>query len=218
MRAHGKALDQHEMRVAPSVHVAALGRYAEVATVRSGDGAQRNVLPPLVDVRLAHMGTNGIVLSGLQVEGTMPSRNRGGVGQSRESPPDTGTQRLSRRRPLSPELTTQLHERYPLIFAHRPPLRCGDGWFDLLDKLCWSLQTETLNGGPQVVAGRGQGKIRRPALRHDGRPQRGTTRDDRPGPSLEQPDLLAVRQPGANHRADVVSDPLRSPCDPGARG
>ncbi|WP_434717218.1 hypothetical protein P5X00_39860 (plasmid) [Paraburkholderia sp. A2RO-4L] len=53
---------------------------------------------------------------------------------------------------MSPELTMQLYERYPLIFARRPPLSCGDGWFDLLDKLCWSLQTETTNGGPQVLA------------------------------------------------------------------
>jgi hypothetical protein len=54
---------------------------------------------------------------------------------------------------LSPELTTQLHTDYPLIFARQTRLDCGDGWFDLLDTLCWSLQTETSNGGPQVVAG-----------------------------------------------------------------
>lgn len=54
---------------------------------------------------------------------------------------------------MSPELTTQLYERYPQIFARRPPLRCGDGWFALLDTLCWSLQNEaTQNGGPRVIA------------------------------------------------------------------
>lgn len=53
---------------------------------------------------------------------------------------------------MNPELTSELHAAYPLIFAHQTPLHCGDGWFDLLDTLCWSLQTETLNGGPQVVA------------------------------------------------------------------
>jgi hypothetical protein len=52
---------------------------------------------------------------------------------------------------LSPELTMQLYTDYPLIFPHRPPLAVADGWFDLLDTLCWRLQAETSNGGPQVV-------------------------------------------------------------------
>ncbi|MCG5078905.1 hypothetical protein [Paraburkholderia tagetis] len=56
---------------------------------------------------------------------------------------------------MNPELTTQLYERYPLIFARRPLLDCGDGWFDLLDRLCGSLHNETTqNGGPQVIASR----------------------------------------------------------------
>ncbi|CAD6531771.1 hypothetical protein LMG27952_02620 [Paraburkholderia hiiakae] len=54
---------------------------------------------------------------------------------------------------MNPELTAQLYERYPLIFARRPPLNCGDGWFDLLDKLCSSLHNETTqNGALQVIA------------------------------------------------------------------
>ncbi|MGY6123518.1 hypothetical protein ACW9YQ_24640 (plasmid) [Paraburkholderia strydomiana] len=54
---------------------------------------------------------------------------------------------------MSPELTNKLYTKYPLIFARRPSLAVFDGWLDLLDTLCWSLQTETSNHGPQVVAG-----------------------------------------------------------------
>lgn len=53
---------------------------------------------------------------------------------------------------MSPELATRLHARYPLIFTHLPRLSCGNGWFDLIDKLCESLQNMTQNGGRQVVA------------------------------------------------------------------
>lgn len=41
--------------------------------------------------------------------------------------------------------------RYPAIFEHIPSMSCGDGWFDLIDTLCASLQDVTKHGGPQVV-------------------------------------------------------------------
>lgn len=67
------------------------------------------------------------------------------------------------------DLVAHLHERYPLIFAElsasgapdadapRSPLaargfECGDGWFDLIEALCHTLQAETGNGSSQVVA------------------------------------------------------------------
>ena len=52
---------------------------------------------------------------------------------------------------MKPELKTTLYQRYPLIFADRPDIACGDGWFDLLDVLCERLQDSTdRNGAPQV--------------------------------------------------------------------
>src|SRR5258708_7130232 len=80
MRFYGKALDQHQIRTAESVwadiivshqNVNALGRYSDVASVRPGDGSRDELLPSLYDCRLAHMGTNGFVLSGLQLEGSI---------------------------------------------------------------------------------------------------------------------------------------------------
>ena len=54
---------------------------------------------------------------------------------------------------MKTELQTTLHQRYPLIFAERPGIACGDGWFDLLDVLCERLQDWTdRNGAPQVAA------------------------------------------------------------------
>ena len=80
MRYHGKALDKHQIRNADAVsgdvvvshqNVAALGRYSDVATVLAGDGRKEGLLPPLYDCRLSHMGPNGFVLSGLQLEGSI---------------------------------------------------------------------------------------------------------------------------------------------------
>ena len=81
MRFHGKALDQSQIRTAESVwadivvsheNVSALGRYSDVASVaRPGGGIRNDLLPPLYDCRLAHMGTNGFVLSGLTLEGSI---------------------------------------------------------------------------------------------------------------------------------------------------
>ena len=53
---------------------------------------------------------------------------------------------------MSPELSQQLRERYPASFEHVPTLSCRDGWFDLIDTLCSTLQNVTRQGGPQVVA------------------------------------------------------------------
>ena len=62
---------------------------------------------------------------------------------------------------MSPELDELLCVRYPLIFAdrNRPDssmgrgFECGDGWFDIIDVLCESMQY-LIDGdsAPQVVA------------------------------------------------------------------
>lgn len=45
---------------------------------------------------------------------------------------------------MTPEKDKLLRERYPLVFqkplANGEPIRCGDGWFDLLDMLFGQLQ------------------------------------------------------------------------------
>jgi hypothetical protein len=56
--------------------MAVLGRYSDVATLRSSQGIEEPLLPPLYDVRLSHMGTNGFVLTGLDIQGAV------GVAQS----------------------------------------------------------------------------------------------------------------------------------------
>ncbi len=54
---------------------------------------------------------------------------------------------------MKKDLVESLCLRYPLIFAGRPGIACGDGWFDLLDVLCERLQDWTdHNGAPQIVA------------------------------------------------------------------
>jgi hypothetical protein len=72
MRVDGRALDMQQIRTADSpkgdltvahYHVSELGRYADVATLRSSQNDKESVLPPLFDVRLSHMGTNGFVLN-----------------------------------------------------------------------------------------------------------------------------------------------------------
>jgi hypothetical protein len=52
-------------------NVTALDRYSDVANVRPGDGSRDELLPALYDCRLSHMGTNGFVLAGLQLEGSI---------------------------------------------------------------------------------------------------------------------------------------------------
>lgn len=80
MRVHGKALDQHQIRSAEAVqvnvivsheNVTALGRYSDVASAHGGPGGKDELLPALYDCRLSHMGTNGFVLAGLQLEGSI---------------------------------------------------------------------------------------------------------------------------------------------------
>jgi hypothetical protein len=79
MRRHGKALDQHQIRSAEAIwgdiivaheNVTILGRYSDVATIGGGRRGEA-ALPALYDCRLAHMGTNGFVLSGLELEGSI---------------------------------------------------------------------------------------------------------------------------------------------------
>lgn len=68
---------------------------------------------------------------------------------------------------MSPELDRQLCEKYPKIFANRNGdpketlmywgFECGDGWYDLIDRLCSNLQWNTDKNNhtgkyPQVVA------------------------------------------------------------------
>lgn len=56
---------------------------------------------------------------------------------------------------MTPELNKELLQRYPRIFEN-PDLqgiRCGDGWFDLIDTLCQQLQQwAEQHGAPQPVA------------------------------------------------------------------
>jgi phosphopantetheinyl transferase (holo-ACP synthase) len=64
---------------------------------------------------------------------------------------------------MNNQLDNMLCQKYPKIFAERHAskeassmawgIMCGDGWFDLLDALCSSLQFQTDRcGAPQVVA------------------------------------------------------------------
>jgi hypothetical protein len=41
---------------------------------------------------------------------------------------------------MSPELDQHIREKYPLIFAERCELSVGDGWFDIIDRLCANIQ------------------------------------------------------------------------------
>lgn len=64
---------------------------------------------------------------------------------------------------MNKELEQKLFDKYPKIFVEKDlpmsqtcmcwGIKTGDGWYDLLDKLCYSLQWWTdKNGHPQVVA------------------------------------------------------------------
>lgn len=68
---------------------------------------------------------------------------------------------------MSPELDKKLCEKYPKIFVNRNGdpketsmcwgIECGDGWYDLIDRLCdnlqWNTDRNNRNGRyPQVVA------------------------------------------------------------------
>ena len=64
---------------------------------------------------------------------------------------------------MKKELDDKLCKKYPKIFANRNGSKfetcmywgfeCGDGWYNLIDRLCSNLQWNTdKNGQPQVVA------------------------------------------------------------------
>lgn len=65
---------------------------------------------------------------------------------------------------MSPELDKQLCEKYPVIFSQRNGspqetamcwgFDCGNGWYDLIDKLCENIQNHIVYGSdvPPVVA------------------------------------------------------------------
>jgi hypothetical protein len=69
---------------------------------------------------------------------------------------------------MKEELDKQLCEKYPKIFVNRNGdmketcmywgFSCGDGWYDLIDTLCWDIQSYIDNNSsetrviPQVVA------------------------------------------------------------------
>ena len=53
---------------------------------------------------------------------------------------------------MSPEKEQLLYERYPLIFANRNRegmfwygIECGDGWFNIIDRLCNNIQKHINN-------------------------------------------------------------------------
>lgn len=41
---------------------------------------------------------------------------------------------------MTPELDQHIREKYPLIFSQRCEMSVGDGWFDIIDKLCANIQ------------------------------------------------------------------------------
>jgi hypothetical protein len=41
---------------------------------------------------------------------------------------------------MSPDKQNQLIQKYPKLFEHYQYLECDDGWFDLLDRLCWKIE------------------------------------------------------------------------------
>ena len=43
---------------------------------------------------------------------------------------------------MSPELTDQLINKYPDQFKNLTYIECGDGWYNLLDSLCATIQNQ----------------------------------------------------------------------------
>jgi hypothetical protein len=41
---------------------------------------------------------------------------------------------------MTPELDQHIREKYPRIFSQRCEMSIGDGWFDIIDKLCANIQ------------------------------------------------------------------------------
>lgn len=56
---------------------------------------------------------------------------------------------------MTPEKDAELVAKYPLIFKEhyegRFGFECGDGWFDIIDKLCFALMADT-EGQPPVAS------------------------------------------------------------------
>ena len=46
---------------------------------------------------------------------------------------------------MSPEKQEELFKKYPKIFSNLKYTECGDGWFDLIERLCAVLQNEADN-------------------------------------------------------------------------
>ncbi len=42
---------------------------------------------------------------------------------------------------MTPELDQHIREKYPLIFSQPCEMSVGDGWFDIIDMLCGSIQS-----------------------------------------------------------------------------
>lgn len=42
---------------------------------------------------------------------------------------------------MTPELDQHIREKYPLIFSGRCEMSIGDGWFDIIDRLCANIQS-----------------------------------------------------------------------------
>jgi len=40
---------------------------------------------------------------------------------------------------MNEQLINQLIAKYPKLFSHYQFLECDDGWFDLIDRLCWQI-------------------------------------------------------------------------------
>lgn len=80
---------------------------------------------------------------------------------------------------MSPELDKSLCEKYPLIFRDRngsvmETLMCwgfdhGDGWYNLIDKMCYRIQSHiNSTGAPQVIAVQVKEKFGRLNFYYDG--------------------------------------------------
>lgn len=48
---------------------------------------------------------------------------------------------------MSPDKEKQLFEIYPKIFSSLKYTECGDGWYDIIDRLCSVIQNEANNAG-----------------------------------------------------------------------
>ena len=48
---------------------------------------------------------------------------------------------------MSPEKQEELFKKYPKIFSNLKYTECGDGWYDLIERLCAVIQNETDNAG-----------------------------------------------------------------------